>query len=657
LLSLASILLLAIFPIPIIYFFYHRYFIVKPSYLFHLEYYIYGMMAALLILLFGKTLAPPSFPLLSAAAGGFLYAALVEKAASFIFILILMYQSKSILMVLNSVISAMLFGLGFSTVENILYSFAVHKSIIVVRLFSSVPVHVLTCGIIGYYLALMRLSGSRIDKVRHVLKALFIPICFHGLYDTLLFTGGAGTFWIAPLIIVLILIMEYTLAKSQTLPMRDGLRKHSLFLEDWMSIQRQPQYERWILRSMGSKNREQVPLLHLRLSAYKISIIIMLIIIALLSLPSRDVIINALGHKLSRDEIFMLFTLLPVLYSLNLLAIGVINPKYFLNSIIKIPIIIDVNVSINDEIINTVTYHVSGNYCYLKTVDRFMPGTGCSLIFQCPDFTSPMIEGTVIWDIHDEQKQLSGSLVRFVRKPFAFWIFLLKYSLYRISKGLFFNLQLPGFRSIRQLFVRPVSVMQKERRFNAGHTVFEQGEEGSVFYLIKKGEVDIFKTLNTGERMLMATLSEGDVFGEMAIVGDQPRLATAICRTNCLLAAAEADNLAALIEGNPVFAQRLIKNFANRLLESENLMIKNISEAGDESKKREQKIATLCKFILCIAGMHDRIPRDINDSHLETLSRQFNMDKKTVRDLIDILNNSKNGDRLDDAVESCVNKI
>jgi len=163
--------------------------------------------------------------------------------------------------------------------------------------------------------------------------------------------------------------------------MRDGLQKHSLFLEDWVAIQRQPQYERWILRSMGSKNREEVPFLHLRLSAYKISVIIVLFIAALLSLPAGNFIFNALGHKLNKDEIFMLFSLLPILYSLNLLTIGLVNPKYFLNSIIKIPIIIDVAVSVNDEIIHTVTYHVSGNNCYLKTVDRFIPGTRCFIDF------------------------------------------------------------------------------------------------------------------------------------------------------------------------------------------------------------------------------------------------------------------------------------
>jgi len=41
-----------------------------------------------------------------------------------------------------------------------------------------------------------------------------------------------------------------------------------------------------------------------------------------------------------------------------------------------------------------------------------------------------------------------------------------------------------------------------------------------------------------------------------------------------------------------------------------------------------RKKCGLCKFILCISYMQNNIAREISDSHVETLSRQFNMDKK-----------------------------
>ena len=339
--SIIAIILLALLPIPVIYLFYHRYFIVKPSYLYHLEYLLYGSSLAMVLLLTSPYL-DRYLSFRSVAAVGFLSAALVEKLGAFILVYVLIRRARSIVMVLNMAISAMLLGLGFSIVENVVYALSIHESIIIVRLLSAVPLHVLTCGLIGYYLALMRLCRSRARKTALAVKAFAIPYLFHGLYDTLLYSGGTNTYWIAPLLVILIAGMEFALAKSQTLPLLDGLRIHGLSLEDWETIQREPQYERWILRSMGSKNREHVPFIRLNLGAVRTIIIILMALVAGASLIGHDRIIGALQYSLKGDEVIMLFALLPVLYALNLCAVGVVNPRYFQNSIIKIPIIIDV---------------------------------------------------------------------------------------------------------------------------------------------------------------------------------------------------------------------------------------------------------------------------------------------------------------------------
>ena len=140
-------------------------------------------------------------------------------------------------------------------------------------------------------------------------------------------------------------MVEYLLARSQNLPLLDGLRMHDMYLEDWVTVQREPQYERWILRSMGSRNREYVPLFRLNLGRPRAAIIVLTVTAAVAALFGREVIMQAVRYRLNMEETVMLFTLLPVLYSLNLLAIGVINPKYFQAGIIKIPLIIDVDIS------------------------------------------------------------------------------------------------------------------------------------------------------------------------------------------------------------------------------------------------------------------------------------------------------------------------
>jgi CRP-like cAMP-binding protein/RsiW-degrading membrane proteinase PrsW (M82 family) len=643
-------------PVPVIYLFYHRYFQVKPSYLYHLEYFIYGVILALLLLLIGPYILR-YLTFQNSIAMGFLSASLIEKAGAFLFIAVLTYRSPPLLMVLNMVISAMLLGLGFATLENITYALALPEPVIIVRLLSAVPLHVLTCGLIGYGLALMRFSGSWGNRVRYAAGALVVPFLFHGMYDTQLIKGGVNTYWIAPLLIMLIIGMEYILAKTQTFPLLDGLRKHGMFIEEWGTVQREPQYERWILRSMGSRNREYVPFFHVNLGKFKSSVIIILFATAVACLLGRSFIIDALHHRLHVQETVMLFTMLPALYSLNLFFVGVVNPKYFQYSLIKIPIIIDVDISYAGAVIKTTTYHVTGGNCYLKTVDPLERGARLSLTFTCADFFSPPVDGIVIWDSHDEQKQLSGTLVRLTGRPFGYRLFLIKYSLYRITRGLFFNLRLPGFQSIRRLFVRPVSVMQKEWRFSAGHRLFEQGEEGRVFYLIRKGEVDIIKTLDTGENVRMTTLTDGDIFGEMAIVGNQPRLATAVCRSDCLLAVAEADNLEALIENNPVFTQRLIKNFANRLHSSEQIMLKSIADIDSVSKQREEALVNICRVLLLVGGMSGGdMTSTFKNADINSIASRLKLEKRVVQYIINNLSEMKDADPLELIVSGLLKK-
>lgn len=65
-----------------------------------------------------------------------------------------------------------------------------------------------------------------------------------------------------------------------------------------------------------------------------------------------------------------------------------------------------------------------------------------------------------------------------------------------------------------------------ERRFRANTVIFTEFEFGNNFFIIKKGKVKITK-LKHNKEMLLAILSDGDIFGEMSILNDKPRNATA----------------------------------------------------------------------------------------------------------------------------------
>lgn len=69
----------------------------------------------------------------------------------------------------------------------------------------------------------------------------------------------------------------------------------------------------------------------------------------------------------------------------------------------------------------------------------------------------------------------------------------------------------------------------ERRSYKAGETVFREGEQGSSAFVVQSGEVVISKVVD-GEDQELAVVGRGGIFGEMALIDDQPRMATAKVR-------------------------------------------------------------------------------------------------------------------------------
>jgi CRP-like cAMP-binding protein len=97
-------------------------------------------------------------------------------------------------------------------------------------------------------------------------------------------------------------------------------------------------------------------------------------------------------------------------------------------------------------------------------------------------------------------------------------------------------------------------------KFGAGQAVFREGEQGDCLFAVVNGAVDIVIHGKTVE-----TVEPGGVFGEMAIVEDRPRIATAVAKADSGLVRIDRKRFLFLVQQTPYFAIQLMAVMAERL--------------------------------------------------------------------------------------------
>ena len=98
------------------------------------------------------------------------------------------------------------------------------------------------------------------------------------------------------------------------------------------------------------------------------------------------------------------------------------------------------------------------------------------------------------------------------------------------------------------------------RGYRAGETIFNEGDRGKEFFVIRSGKVEI----RIGNRLL-ETLGENEIFGEMALIDEAPRSATAVAATDVTAAPVTEKQYLFLVRHTPFFALKVMRVLAQRL--------------------------------------------------------------------------------------------
>lgn len=113
----------------------------------------------------------------------------------------------------------------------------------------------------------------------------------------------------------------------------------------------------------------------------------------------------------------------------------------------------------------------------------------------------------------------------------------------------------------------------EEKVFDVGDRIFTEGEDGDAAYLIKSGSVKIVKEKDKDTHRTIATVKQGHIIGEMALIDNQPRAASAIVLETTAVMVISKENLQDRLAKTDPVVVRLLNTFTDRLRQQSQAII------------------------------------------------------------------------------------
>jgi protease PrsW len=134
----------------------------------------------------------------------FIIVALVEELSKFIFVRGILYRNTNFNEPFDGIVYSVMVGMGFATLENIMYVVDGGWGVAILRIFTAVPAHASFAVLMGYYLGLAKFVHK---KSHYGWYALGIATLFHGAYDYFWFISFVPGIWVGAIASLVIGVM------------------------------------------------------------------------------------------------------------------------------------------------------------------------------------------------------------------------------------------------------------------------------------------------------------------------------------------------------------------------------------------------------------------------------------------------------------------
>lgn len=133
--------------------------------------------------------------------------------------------------------------------------------------------------------------------------------------------------------------------------------------------------------------------------------------------------------------------------------------------------------------------------------------------------------------------------------------------------------------------LRMVARFAMTKKHGKGEIIIREDTVADTFYIIQKGKVAITKKFEDGQEMVLAIQHGGDFFGEMALLDEGPRSASAVALEPTVLLEISRDDFSILLKKAPLLAYAMMRELSARLRGTGALMISELQRKNRELKQ------------------------------------------------------------------------
>ncbi|MBI5028905.1 MAG: SpoIIE family protein phosphatase [Chloroflexi bacterium] len=164
------------------------------------------------------------------------------------------------------------------------------------------------------------------------------------------------------------------------------------------------------------------------------------------------------------------------------------------------------------------------------------------------------------------------------------------------------------FDSVDEKTLTHLAQSANQVRYAAHANIFNDGETGDKFYLLKSGSVDIFKPSPDGD-VILNTMQPGDHFGEMSLIDNKPRSAAARARSDAVVIEIFKNDFLAVTKEFPVLLYQAARASSQRLRERDDVLMQELREHNRQLQQLYDTSLDISRHLELDQALHAMVHR------------------------------------------------